>query len=152
MHDDQHGTAIISSAALLNALEIVGKDIKSILVVVNGAGAAAVSCTRLYIALGLPPENVIMCDSKGVLRADRKDLDAIKREFATTRNVSTLQEAIKDSDVFVGLSKADVLSPEDILSMKEQPIVFALANPNPEIAYELARKTRHDLIMAMNNA
>jgi malate dehydrogenase (oxaloacetate-decarboxylating)(NADP+) len=148
MHDDQHGTAIISSAALLNALEIVRKDIKSILVVVNGAGAAAVSCTRLYIALGLPPENVIMCDSKGVLRADRTDLDAIKREFATTRNVHTLQEAIKGSDVFIGLSKADVLTPADVLAMKDQPIVFALANPNPEIAYDLARKTRHDLIMA----
>jgi malate dehydrogenase (oxaloacetate-decarboxylating)(NADP+) len=148
MHDDQHGTAIISSAALLNALEIVGKDIRSIIMVVNGAGAAAVSCTRLYIALGLPAENVIMCDSKGVLHADRKDLDQIKRAFITKRNVHTLQDAIKGCDVFVGLSKEDVITPEDILSMNDQPIVFALANPNPEIAYELARKTRQDLIMA----
>ncbi len=148
MHDDQHGTAIISSAALLNALEIIGKKIGDIVVVVNGAGAAAVSCTRLYIALGLDPNNVIMCDSKGVLRADRTDLDEIKREFATTRDVSTLQEAIKGADVFVGLSKADVLTPEDVLAMSNDPIVFALANPNPEINYDLAMRTRKDIIMA----
>ncbi|MFM9075248.1 MAG: NADP-dependent malic enzyme [Bacteroidota bacterium] len=148
MHDDQHGTAIISSAALLNALEIIGKKIGDIIVVVNGAGAAAVSCTKLYIALGLDPKNVIMCDSKGVLRADRTDLDETKREFATTRNVTTLQEAIIGADVFVGLSKADVLTPEDVLAMANDPVVFALANPNPEINYDLAMRTRKDIIMA----
>lgn len=148
MHDDQHGTAIISSAALLNGLEIVKKKIENIVVVVNGAGAAAVSCTRLYLALGLKRENLIMCDSKGVIRKDRKDLDAIKGEFATSKNIQTLQEAMKGCDVFVGLSKANILKPEDILSMSKDPIVFALANPDPEIDYELARKTRKDLIMA----
>ena len=148
MHDDQHGTAIISSAALLNALEIIGKKIGEVVVVVNGAGAAAVSCTKLYIALGLDPKNVIMCDSKGVLRADRTDLDDIKREFATTRDVATLQEAIIGADVFVGLSKADVLTPEDVRAMANDPIVFALANPNPEINYDLAMRTRKDIIMA----
>lgn len=148
MHDDQHGTAIISSAALLNALEIIGKKIGSIVLVVNGAGAAAVSCTKLYLALGLKKENLIMCDSKGVIRKDRPDLDDIKLEFATSRKLSTLQEAIKGADVFIGLSKADILAPQDILAMAKNPIVFALANPNPEIAYDLAKKTRPDLIMA----
>ncbi len=148
MHDDQHGTAIISSAALLNALEIVGKKIDKIKVVVNGAGAAAVSCTRLYFALGLKPENLIMCDSKGVMNKERDDLDEIKSGFATSKKINTLQEAIKGADVFLGLSKADVLTPEDILAMAKNPIVFALANPNPEIAYEVAKKTREDLIMA----
>jgi len=148
MHDDQHGTAIISSAALLNALEVIGKKIEKIVVVVNGAGAAAVSCTKLYFALGLKPENLIMCDSKGVIRKDRTDLDDIKAEFATSRKLNTLQEAIKGADVFIGLSKADILVPADILAMAKDPIVFALANPNPEIAYDLAKKTRPDLIMA----
>ncbi len=148
MHDDQHGTAIISSAALLNALEIVGKKIDEIVVVVNGAGAAAVSCTRLYFSLGLTRENLIMCDSQGVIRIDRDQLDPIKAEFATARDVSTLQQAIKGADVFIGLSKADILTQQDILNMAKDPIVFALANPNPEIAYELAMKTRPDLIMA----
>ncbi len=148
MHDDQHGTAIISSAALLNALEIIGKKIEDIVLVVNGAGAAAVSCTKLYFALGLKRENLIMCDSKGVLHKDRKDLDSIKSEFVTSRKLKTLQEAVKGCDVFVGLSKADVLTPEDLLSMAKDPIVFALANPNPEINYDLAKKTRTDIIMA----
>lgn len=148
MHDDQHGTAIISSAALLNALEIVGKKIDEIVLVVNGAGAAAVSCTRMYLSLGLKKENLIMCDTKGVIRIDRDNLDAIKAEFATARDVKTLQQAIKGADVFVGLSIADILTPQDILNMAKDPIVFALANPNPEIAYELAMKTRPDLIMA----
>jgi malate dehydrogenase (oxaloacetate-decarboxylating)(NADP+) len=148
MHDDQHGTAIISAAALLNALELVNKKISEIKLVVNGAGAAAVSCTRLYFELGLKPENVVMCDSKGVIRKDRKDLDAIKAQFATSRNLVTLQDAMKDADVFVGLSVADILTPEDIKSMANNPIVFALANPNPEIDYNLARNTRPDLIMA----
>jgi malate dehydrogenase (oxaloacetate-decarboxylating)(NADP+) len=147
MHDDQHGTAIISSAALLNALEIVGKKIEEIVVVVNGAGAAAVSCTKLYFALGLKKENLIMCDSKGVITTQRENIDESKKEFATTRNITTLKEAIKGADVFVGLSVADILTPEDILSMAKNPIVFALANPNPEIAYDLAKKTRPDIIM-----
>ncbi len=148
MHDDQHGTAIISSAALLNALEIVGKKIDEIVLVVNGAGAAAVSCTRLYFSLGLTRENLIMCDSQGVIRIDRDQLDPIKAEFATAREVLTLQQAIKGADVFIGLSKADILTPQDILNMAGDPIVFALANPNPEIAYDVAMKTRPDLIMA----
>ncbi len=148
MHDDQHGTAIISSAALINALELIGKKIEDIVMVVNGAGAAAVSCTKLYFALGLKKENLIMCDSKGVIRKDRKDLDDIKAPFATSRKLNSLQEAIKGADVFVGLSKADVVTPADILGMAKDPIVFALANPNPEIAYDLAKKTRQDLIMA----
>ena len=148
MHDDQHGTAIISSAALLNALEINGKKIEKIVLVMNGAGAAAVSCSKLYLALGLKKENLIMCDSKGVVSTDRKDLDANKAEFATSRNVKSLQEAMKGADVFVGLSKADVITPEDLLAMAKDPIVFALSNPNPEINYDLAMKTRKDIIMA----
>lgn len=148
MHDDQHGTAIISSAALLNGLELVGKKITEIVMVVNGAGAAAVSCSRLYLALGLKRENLIMCDSKGVIRKDRKDLDELKAQFATSRKLTTLQEAMRGADVFVGLSKANVLTPDDILAMAKNPIVFALANPDPEITYELASKTRTDLIMA----
>ena len=148
MHDDQHGTAIISSAALLNALELIGKKIENIVMVVNGAGAAAVSCSKLYIALGLKKDNLIICDSKGVIRKDRTDLDDIKAPFATSRNLKSMQEAMKGADVFVGLSKADVLTPEDILAMAKDPVVFALANPNPEINYDLAKKTRQDLIMA----
>jgi malate dehydrogenase (oxaloacetate-decarboxylating)(NADP+) len=148
MHDDQHGTAIISSAALINALEIVGKKIEKIKMVVNGAGAAAVSCTRLYLRLGLKRENLLMCDSKGVIHKDREDLDEIKAEFATSQKIKTLQEAIKGADVFVGLSKADILTTEDVKAMAKDPIVFALANPDPEIAYDVAKKTRQDLIMA----
>ena len=147
MHDDQHGTAIISSAALLNAIEVVGKKIEKIVLVVNGAGAAAVSCTKLYLALGLKKENLIMCDSKGVINLDRENLDVSKKEFATSRKIKTLQEAVAGADVFVGLSVADILKPEDIMTMAKDPIVFALANPNPEIAYDLAKKTRPDLIM-----
>lgn len=147
MHDDQHGTAIISSAALLNALEIVGKKIDEIVLVVNGAGAAAVSCSRLYLALGLKKENLIMCDSKGVINTSRTNLDATKAEFITTRKLNTLQEAMKGCDVFVGLSVADAITSEDVLNMAKDPIVFALANPNPEIDYALAKKTRTDLIM-----
>ena len=147
MHDDQHGTAIISSAALINALQIVEKKIEDIVLVVNGAGAAAVSCTKLYLALGLRKENLIMCDSKGVINKERPGLDASKLEFATTRKITTLQEAIKGADVFLGLSVADILTAADILTMAKDPIVFALANPNPEIAYDVAKKTRPDLIM-----
>src|SRR5688572_12863551 len=148
MHDDQHGTAIISSAALLNALEIVGKKIGEVKIVVNGAGAAAVSCTKLYIALGAKKENIVMCDSKGPLTTDRTNLDEIKSQFITSRKISTLQEAMKDADVFIGLSVADAITPEDLNNMAKDPIVFALANPNPEIAYDLAMATRPDIIMA----
>lgn len=148
MHDDQHGTAIISSAALLNALEIVGKKMEDIILVVNGAGAAAVSCSKLYIALGLKRENLIMCDSKGVLNKERTNLDEVKSEFVTSRQLTTLQEAIKGCDVFIGLSVANAITADDVLSMAKDPIVFALANPDPEIAYDLAMATRPDLIMA----
>lgn len=148
MHDDQHGTAIISAAALLNALELVDKKIDEIKVVVNGAGAAAVSCTRLYLTLGVKKENVVMCDSKGAIHSGRTDLDDIKKEFITTRKVTTLQEAMKGADFFIGLSVADVLTEEDINSMAKNPIVFALANPDPEIRYDIAKKTRKDIILA----
>ena len=148
MHDDQHGTAIISGAALLNALEIQGKKIDEIQLVVNGAGAAAIACTRLYIALGVRQENIVMCDSKGVIRKDRESLTPQKAEFATDRDLHTLAEAMVGADVFLGLSKADIVSPEMILSMAPKPIVFALANPDPEIEYELAMSTRDDLIFA----
>jgi malate dehydrogenase (oxaloacetate-decarboxylating)(NADP+) len=148
MHDDQHGTAIISSAALLNALEIVNKKIDQIRVVVSGAGASAIACTKLYIGLGVKAENIIMCDSKGVIHSGRTDLDKYKQVFAHDTPLRTLEEAIKGADLFLGLSKADVFTPEMLLSMAENPIVFALANPNPEIAYELAIATRKDVIMA----
>ena len=148
MHDDQHGTAIISAAALINALEIVGKDIAKAQIVVNGAGAAAISCTRLYVALGANPKNIVMCDSKGVIRKDTPNLTEQKAEFATDRNLHTLEEAVKGSDVFIGLSKGNVLTPEMLLSMNKDAIVFAMANPTPEIDYDLAIKTRKDIIMA----
>jgi len=148
MHDDQHGTAIISAAALINALEIVGKDIAKAQIVVNGAGAAAISCTRLYVALGADPKNIVMCDSKGVIRKDSPNLTEQKAEFATDRNLHTLEEAVKGSDVFIGLSKGDVLTPKMLLSMNKDAIVFAMANPTPEIDYDLAIKTRKDIIMA----
>ena len=148
MHDDQHGTAIISAAALINALEIVGKDIAKAQIVVNGAGAAAISCTRLYVALGADPKNIVMCDSKGVIRKDAPNLTEQKAEFATDRNLHTLEEAVKGSDVFIGLSKGNVLTPEMLLSMNKDAIVFAMANPTPEIDYDLAIKTRKDIIMA----
>lgn len=148
MHDDQHGTAIISGAALLNALEIQGKKIEDIKLVVNGAGAAAISCTNRYIRLGVKRENVVMCDSKGVIREDRTDINEHKRQFVTKRDLHTLAEAIKDADVFLGLSVADSLTPAMVLEMAPRPIIFALANPNPEIDYQLALATRDDLIMA----
>ncbi len=139
MHDDQHGTAIISGAALLNALEIQKKNIGEIKLVINGAGSAAISCARLYLELGVKKENIVMCDSKGVLREDRTDINPQKREFATTRDLHTLKEALVGADVFLGLSVANVMTPEMLLSMAPRPIVFALANPDPEIAYEVAR-------------
>ncbi len=148
MHDDQHGTAIISSAALLNAVEIAKKKIEDISIVISGAGAAATSCTRLYKAIGAKSENIVMLDSKGVIRKDRGDLTIEKQEFATSRDITTIEEAMKNADVFVGLSIANILSPEMLLSMAENPIVFALANPDPEIKYDLAIKTRKDIIMA----
>ncbi len=148
MHDDQHGTAIISAAGLLNALEIQGKRIEDVKLVVNGAGAAAVSCTKLYIALGVKKENVVMCDSKGVISDKRTDLNPQKAFFATSRPLSSLAEAMKDADVFLGLSVKDVVTPEMVKSMAPRPIVFALANPDPEIAYEVATSVRPDIIMA----
>lgn len=148
MHDDQHGTAIISAAALKNALEIAGKKAKDVKVVINGAGAAAISCTKLYKKLGVKSENIVMCDSKGVITTSRKDLTKEKIEFATSRNLSTLEEAMVGSDVFIGLSKGDVVSTEMVQSMAKDPIVFAMANPDPEISYNLAIKSRKDIIMA----
>ncbi|MBD5251833.1 MAG: NADP-dependent malic enzyme [Bacteroides sp.] len=148
MHDDQHGTAIISAAGMLNALEIQGKRIEDIRLVVNGAGAAAVSCTKLYIALGVKKENVVMCDSKGVITDKRTDLNEQKRYFATSRPITTLAEAMVDADMFLGLSVKDVVTPEMVKSMAPRPIVFALANPNPEIDYEVATAARPDIIMA----
>ncbi len=148
MHDDQHGTAIISSAALLNALVVTNKKIEDVRIVISGAGAAAVSCTRLYKAFGAKAENIVMCDSKGVIHKGRENLSPEKLEFATERNIETLAEAMKDADVFIGLSIADIVSPKMLKSMAKDPIVFALANPDPEISYELAIKTRKDIIMA----
>lgn len=148
MHDDQHGTAIISAAGLLNALEIQGKKIGDVRLVVNGAGAAAISCTKLYISLGLKKENIVMCDSKGVINKKRKDLNAQKREFATDRDLDTLAQAMKDADIFLGLSVKDVVTPEMLQSMAPNPIVFALANPDPEIEYNKALASRPDLIFA----
>ncbi len=148
MHDDQHGTAIISSAALLNALEIVGKNIADINIVINGAGAAAIACTKLYLSLGATKGNIVMCDSKGVIRTDRENLSKTKAEFATSKKVNTLAEAFVGTDMFLGLSVADIVTSDMIKSMAENPIVFALANPSPEIAYNVAMKSRNDIIMA----
>ena len=149
MHDDQHGTAIISAAGLLNALEIAGKKIDEVKIVVNGAGASAVSCTKLYIALGVKPENVVMLDSKGVLSVDRPDLNESKRQFATSRtDAKTLEDAVKGADVFLGLSKGNVLSKEMVQTMAPTPIVFALANPTSEISYDDAISAREDIIIA----
>jgi malate dehydrogenase (oxaloacetate-decarboxylating)(NADP+) len=147
-HDDQHGTAIISSAGLLNALEISKKNIGEIRLVVNGAGASAISCTRLYVKLGVNPENILMVDSKGVITTDRTDLNRFKKEFARKTNCRTLADALKGADVFLGLSVAGVVSKEMLKSMAKNPIVFAMANPNPEISYEDAMATRDDLIFA----
>ncbi len=148
MHDDQHGTAIISGAALLNALELVEKDITEIKLVVNGAGASAVSCTRFYMSLGVKRENVVMCDKEGVIRSDRDNLDSIKAEFSTDRDIHTLSDAMSGADVFLGLSAGNVVSQDQIKLMAPNPIVFALANPDPEIAYDLAIAAREDVIMA----
>lgn len=147
MHDDQHGTAIISGAALINSCELQNKNIADVKIVVNGAGAAAISCTGMYISVGAKKENIIMLDSKGVIRADRDNLDATKAEWATNLDIYTLEDAVKGSDVFIGLSKADVLTPEMLNTMAPNPIVLAMANPNPEISYESAVATREDIIM-----
>lgn len=148
MHDDQHGTAIISGAGLLNALRVVKKDISKVRMVMNGAGASAISCTRLFVSLGVSRENVVMLDSKGAITAFREDLDDTKKEFITQRKVTTLTEAMQDADVFVGLSKANVVTAEMVQSMAKDPIVFAMANPDPEIAYDLAMASRPDVIVA----
>lgn len=148
MHDDQHGTAIISAAALLNALELVGKRIEDVRVVVNGAGAAAVSCLRLYVALGLRRENTVVLDTTGVITTRRPNLSAEKEELATDQPLTSLDEALAGADVFIGLSAANMLPPALLLAMAPDPIVFALANPDPEIAYALALATRPDVVMA----
>lgn len=148
MHDDQHGTAIITGAGLLNATELAGKKIEDLKLVVNGAGAAAISCTKLYVSFGIKLENVVMVDSKGVITKKRKDLNKYKRLFATDRKISTLEEAIKGADVFLGLSVADVLTPKMLKTMAKNPIVFAMANPQPEIKYEDAIAARKDIIFA----
>ncbi len=147
-HDDQHGTAIISAAGLLNAVEISGKNLSDMKVVVCGAGAAANSCTRLYVALGVKKENVIMVDSKGVINSKRTDLNKYKKEWVTERDISTLAEAVDGADLFLGLSVANMLTKEMLSTMAPDPIVFAMANPNPEISYEDAMSTRDDLIFA----
>ena len=148
MHDDQHGTAIISGAGLINALELVGKNIEDVRIVVNGAGAASISCTKLYVMLGAKMENIIMCDSKGVISTHRTDLNASKKAFATSLDIKTLAEAVSGADVFLGLSVADVLTKEMVQTMNDNPIVFALANPNPEISYSEAMSSREDIIFA----
>ncbi|MDO6391974.1 NADP-dependent malic enzyme [Pontibacter sp. BT731] len=148
MHDDQHGTAIISSAALLNALELAGKKIEEIQIVINGAGAAAIACTKLYVALGAQLDNIVMFDKDGIIRPERNDLDIYRAQFVTLRKINTLREAMEGADVFIGLSAGNVLAPELVKLMAKDPIIFALANPDPEIDYDLAMDTRDDLIMA----
>ena len=149
MHDDQHGTAIISAAGLKNAMEVIGKDIKKVKIVVNGAGAAAISCTKLYMAIGAQKENIVMLDSKGVISTERTDLNEQKKFFATSRtDIHTLEEAVNGADVFVGLSKGNVLSKEMVKTMAKDPVIFALANPVPEISYEDAMEARPDVLMS----
>ena len=147
-HDDQHGTAIISGAGLINTLEITGKKIDKIKMVVCGAGAAAISCSRLYLSLGVKKENIVMVDSKGVINRKRKDLNKYKQEFITDRDLDTLAQAVKDADLFLGLSTANMMTKEMLASMAKNPVVFAMANPNPEISFEDAMATRDDLIFA----
>ena len=147
-HDDQHGTAIISAAGLINALEITGKKIDTLQMVVCGAGAAAISCSRLYVSLGVKRENIVMVDSKGVINRNRKDLNIYKQEFITERDINTLEQAVKGADLFLGLSTACMMTKPMLASMAEDAIVFAMANPNPEISYEDAMSTRADLIFA----
>jgi malate dehydrogenase (oxaloacetate-decarboxylating)(NADP+) len=148
MHDDQHGTAIITGAAMLNALEIGGKKAEDIHLVVSGAGAAAIACTRLYLTLGVRKENVVMCDSKGVVRQDRTDINQFKREFATDKPLYTIADAMKGADVFFGFSKGNIITKEMVKTMGDHPIIMALANPDPEISYEDAREARPDALIA----
>lgn len=148
MHDDQHGTAVITTAALLGGVKIAGKQIDRLRVVVNGAGAAAIACARLFLAVGIRRENMVLCDSKGVVTAYRTDLNPLKREFATTRRIASLAEALHGADLFLGVSKANVLTPVMLRTMATNPIVMALANPDPEIAYEQAVVSRPDIIFA----
>lgn len=147
MHDDQHGTAIISAAALVNALKIAGKKPGDVRLVINGAGAAAIASAKLYLKLGLKKENIIMCDSKGVVRSDRTDLNEYKKEFATKLNVNTLDEAVNGADIFAGFSKGGVLNQEMVRSMADSPIIMAMANPDPEITFEEAKAARPDVIV-----
>ena len=147
-HDEQHGTAIISAAGLLNSLEITGRKIENIRMVVCGAGAAAISCSRLYVSLGVKRENIVMCDSKGVINSKRKDLNKYKQEFVTARDLDTLEQAVVGADLFLGLSAACMMSKEMLASMADNPIIFAMANPNPEISFEDAMATRDDMIFA----
>ncbi len=147
-HDDQHGTAIISAAGLLNSLEITNRKIEDVKMVVCGAGAAAISCSRLYVSLGIRRENIVMCDSKGVINKKRKDLNKYKQEFVTGRDLNTLEQAVKGADIFLGLSAACMMSKEMLATMSDNPIVFAMANPDPEISFEDAMATRDDMIFA----
>ena len=148
MHDDQHGTAIISAAALMNAIELANKKIQDVKIVVSGAGAAAISCSKLYLSLGANIKNLIMLDSKGVIKKNRKNLTPEKEQFATNLDVKNLDEAIINADVFIGLSQPNILSTSMLKKMASNPIVFAMANPDPEIGYDIACKTRKDIIMA----
>ena len=148
MHDDQHGTAIIVAAASINGAKIAGKSLEALRIVINGAGAAAIACARMYLALGVPREQMILCDSRGAVTRYRDDLNPQKREFATSRCMTTLAEALHGADLFLGVSKADVLTPTMIRTMADNPIVLALANPDPEIAYDAAMRSRPDIIFA----
>lgn len=148
MHDDQHGTAVITSAALLNGMKLAGKRAATLRVAVNGAGAAAIACARLFLALGIRRENMVLCDSRGAVTTYRTDLNPLKGEFATTRHIASLAEAVAGADVFLGVSKADVLTPEMLRTMAQNPIVMALANPDPEIACDKALASRPDIIFA----
>lgn len=148
MHDDQHGTAIIVSAALINALHLSGKRIEEVQIVVNGAGAAAIACTRMFLSLGARRDRITMCDSRGVVTSRRNDLNPVKREFTTDRPITTLREAIAGADVFLGVSTTGVLDAEMVRSMAREPLVMALANPDPEISYEEAKAARPDVIVA----
>ncbi|WP_295940523.1 malic enzyme-like NAD(P)-binding protein [uncultured Alistipes sp.] len=148
MHDDQHGTAVITTAALINGAKIAGKKIEKLRVVVSGAGAAAIACAKLFLAVGIRRENMVLCDSHGVVSIYRPDINPMKRDFATTRRITTLSEALREADVFLGVSRANVLTPEMLRTMATNPIVMALANPDPEIAYELAVASRPDIIFA----
>jgi malate dehydrogenase (oxaloacetate-decarboxylating)(NADP+) len=148
MHDDQHGTAIISSAALLNAVELAGKKMEDITMVISGAGSAAIACANLYVSFGVKPENVVMFNSKGALRKDDPKISDMQRAYATDKHFDDLAHAMKGADVFVGLSTGDIVTPEMLLSMADNPIVFAMANPTPEINYDIAIATRKDIIMA----